>query len=163
MIMKFSLVSLFIASLIATNAYAVVTTGTCDGQRISYATDDSNVSTSTSLDFVNMPGMARTIAIPGTTSTCVAINFSTAAFIESFPDGIWIRATRDGAVCEPGSLVLTGTPGLIDNPSYDWNEYAANFICRGITPGNHTFRIQWATAEGARIPTRGRAMIIHHR
>jgi hypothetical protein len=156
MSIKFNLLCLIGAFGIYTNAYAVITTGTCDGQRISYATDDAIVNTS-SLNFVNMPGMARTINIPGTTTTCAAINFSTMARVEAFPDGIYVRATRDGITCDPGSVSLDG------GPDEQRNTYAANFICRGVTPGNHTFRIQWSSAEGASVPSQSRAMIIHHR
>lgn len=154
MIIKFSLASLFIASLIATNAYAVTTTGTCDGQRTSYAADNAIASTF-SETYVNVPGMVRTITIPGTTSTCVAINFSASAFLNT-GFAIVVRATLDGVAC-PGSVQLDG------GPDDSYNSYASGFICPNVTPGNHTFRIQWFSPENFTVSMSQRSMIIHHR
>jgi len=149
------LILLFFASLSTTNAYAVTITGTCDAQRISYAAD--NAVAHTNLDqWVNMPGMARTITIPGTTSTCVAINFSAEALLDLDLDAILVRATRDGVQCQ--AIALDEGP---DDGQF--NAYAFNFICTGVTPGNHTFRIQWASANDWPISVINRNMIIHHR
>jgi hypothetical protein len=157
---KLSLIFLFFASLITTNAYAALSTGTCDGQRLSYAADNNIVDTN-SQAFLNVPGMLRTITIPGRTSTCVVIDFSLEAYLPLYENSVTLRATRDGVQCLP-NVQLSLDPG--ENIDFNiYKTYSTSFICPGVTPGTHNFRIQWSSFENDSASMRTRTMILHHR
>jgi hypothetical protein len=152
---QFSLMTLFIAFLVNTNAYGETIVGTCNAKRLSYAVNNDNTVVSTIAGvFVDVPGMERTIKIPGNTSTCVGINFSASLFNEQ---KLIIQAMRDGVACQGAQAGY-----LFDNTGETSVNY--NFICTDVAPGKHIFKIQWASSQyNGQITTKSASMILHHR
>lgn len=140
---------------------ALTTGGTCAANRLSYAQSDDIGQTTTSTSFVNVPGMSRTVTIPGTTKTCVEVQYTATVFSPG-DELIYVRATRDGVACLPGEAQFEGDSDEDGDGSWA-RAHAFNFICTGVTPGAHTFRIQWRSFFGGTVSTHWRTMVVHHR
>jgi hypothetical protein len=142
-------------------APAVISVGTCAGNRVSYATNDAIGDSTTSVSFVDVPGMSRVINIPGTGTTCIAINYSATVF--TAPNELmFVRATVDGNQCLPGEVQFDGDSD--EDNDFSWaRAHAFNFVCQNVRPGNHTVRIQNRSSSGGIVYTHWRSMLIHHR
>lgn len=142
-------------------AAVLTTSGTCPATKLSYAQSDDINQATTSTSFVDVPGMVRTVTIPGSTRTCVEVQYTATVFSPE-DELIYVQATRDGFPCLPPNAQFEGDSD--EDADGAWaRAHAFNFICTGVTPGAHVFKIQWRSFFGGTVFTHWRSMVVHHK
>jgi hypothetical protein len=112
--------------------------------------------TTTSLSFVDIPGMSVSISLANTSH--VIIVFSAEAFMSSSGDYMIVRALVDSAVTHPtatGNLLVL-TRATIENHSSC--SYA--FYLNNVSAGAHTVKMQWRSYYGATANVESRTLIV---
>ena len=131
-----------------------VSTGTCMTTAGSYSVSTDLQKTS-SKTFADVTGTA--ISFNQGTAGCVEVSFSAEA--ATMPREILAtQAVLDGStVCLPGDNLFAS-----DSPSDDLAAHAMNYICPGVTSGNHTVKIQFKSRFGAKVALDYRTTIVRY-
>ena len=138
----------------ATTSAAVSTpiTGNCPVTRQSFASLSDGQATSDS-SFVDMPGTRVRFTQGGTRKSCITVVFS-----------------GQGYAPEPALMVILPILGSTENQQVQlvggqasWGEAGAFvFSFRGVSPGKHTVRIQWRSANGGTVSISFRTLVVYH-
>ena len=139
-----------------------VARSTCSTPRLSFASSDILSASTTSTTFVDVPDMVVSFTIPGTTSTCIVVPYTSNVWTGR-DELIYIRAQLDGAVNGfPAEVQLEGDSD--EDGDGRWaRAHAFSFVFPNVTPGAHTLRIQWRSFFGGTVLTHWRTVVVHHR
>lgn len=124
--------------------------------------DQSNSVCTTSFTSVNMPDMARTFTISGTSSRSVVVLFQGSNWAANAQRQVEIQLTIDG-VPNPGpggSIVLPVFQGDEDAQAPFAVSHGFNFQTDALAPGSHTARIRWRSFDGSTVCVGPRSMIV---
>jgi hypothetical protein len=136
---------------------AVVTSGLAKIAKADYV-HLTDAQTTSSMNYEDMPGMAKTFTIAGTGKDEVVVMFQ--AEWQTSTGRALIRLVIDDVVqAGPGE---NGSP-FVPHEGEAWSTNGFNFISQPLSPGKRTAKIQWASESGAFITVDERSMIILHR
>jgi hypothetical protein len=139
---------------------AAVVTSACPAGRMTIASSNDINVTTTSPNFVDVPGMVATVNIPVTTS-CVDVQYTATVFTTG-NELIYVQATIDDVPCFPPDVQFEGDSD--EDGDGQWaRAHAFDFVCQNVTRGAHTFKIQWRSFFGGLVFTHWRTMKVIHR
>jgi len=129
----------------------------CKTAKSDFITNDTTGLSTTSTSYVAVPGMAKTITIPGSVSSCVVVDASAFAFAPSQALE-YVSVMLDGNLGNPSEVQFAGdTQGI-------WAEaHAAVFAFPSVTPGNHTVALVFKSLDGKSVFLHRPAMEIKHK
>jgi hypothetical protein len=133
----------------------------CPVSRMTIASSNDINVTTTSTSFVDVPGMAVSVNIPGTTNVCVDVQYTATVWTDS-NELIFVQATIDGVPCFPPDVQFEGDSDE-DGDGMWARAHAFDFICQNVRPGVHTFKIQWRSFSGGPVFTHWRTMKVKHK
>jgi hypothetical protein len=136
---------------------ASVSITNCKTTKTDVVTNDSTGLTTTSLSYVPVPGMTKTVSIAGSAPSCLVVNVSAFAFA---PGGAveFVSVTVDGV---QGSPIETQFAG--DTQGAFAEAHASLFAFPGVAPGSHTVSMVFKSFDGKTVFLHRPAMEIHHK
>lgn len=133
-----------------------VVTSACPVSRITTASSNEIGTTTSSTNFVDVPGMQATVNISVPTN-CVGVEY-TATVFTSGNERVYVQATMDGVPCSPPNVRFPEDNGDVPQASI----HAFDFKCQNVRPGAHTFKIQWRSLLGGPVYIHCRTMKVTH-
>jgi hypothetical protein len=131
--------------------------GDCSTRKIGYASSDETGLSTSSPDFVDVPGMALTFETAR--SGCVLVSYSAVVLAAGADRPLLnVRAMLDGAFPSfPGEVQLEG------DSQGEWADARAfNFVFIRVPAGTHTVKMQWRSADFGIVWTHERTMLVSH-
>ena len=138
-------------------------TGQCKVNKVSYATGEDTGLSTTSLSYVDVPGMSSTFTEGGTVTRCVTVQYTAYVFAASGAATLMqVRALLDGVtVASPSETQFDGDSD--EDADGAWaRSHAFNFVFPTVAPGSHTIKIQWKSFDGTTIFTHRRTLLVGH-
>src|SRR5262249_24498258 len=108
----------------------------------------------TSTSFVNVIGSGVSFTQGGTSAACVIVSFSAQVFTPL--GGIIVRALLDGTESVDHTIDFVFASG-------NFAAHAYNFLFPAVSPGGHTFRMQYLSASAANATIQSFDLNIRHR
>ena len=141
----------------ATRAPVTTSCGTLGNFKTRTDTPAGNVTT-TSTTYVDVPGTYLAFTAGGATNSCALVTMS-ARMLAVDPDTMFMRVLMDGVtVAEPGEVVMASKDpsGYFTARSYTW-------VFPSVTPGAHSFRIQFKTTASGTAYLYQHAVVLQYR
>jgi hypothetical protein len=141
---------------------ATVVTGQCAVGKTSFVSSDIEGYGLTSTTYVDVPDMAVTFSVPGTTRSCATAEFS--AYTSTAADQLMmIRAVMDGVTVGAPFEVLFDGDSDEDGDGRWARAHAFTFLFPSVQPGKHTIKIQWRSFSGGTVVMSRRTLIVDHK
>jgi hypothetical protein len=136
---------------------ASIALSNCKLPKADFITNDTTGLSTASTSYAAVPGMTKTITIPGSVVSCVVVDASAFAFA---PGGAleYVSVTLDGNLGSPTELQFAGdTKG-------SWAEaHAGVFAFPNVAPGNHSVALVFKSLDGSTVFLHRPAMEIQHK
>jgi len=131
-----------------------ISTGSCllTGMKYSVSTDLQKTG---SRAFRDVTGTS--VSFTQSQAGCVEVDFSAEA--AATPNELLVtQAVLDGStICLPADNILAS-----DSPSSDLSSHAMNYICPGVTAGNHAIKVQFRSRFGGQVAIDYRTTIVRY-
>ncbi len=146
-----------LAVLTTANAPAAIVTSSCSPTKVRYMASDLDASSTTSVQFVQVPEAVVSFTQGGTGASCVLVRFSAQVFVASGAGSTGIfRAFLDNTKAAlPESVQFTGNSTSNEARSFE-------FIFPLVAPGNHVVRMQFRSNTGTNVFVERHNTIVQH-
>ena len=119
------------------------------------AVTETTLATTTSAEWVNIPGMTTTINVPASQRALLIITFSaeTVCYAEQFQrsGACYVRVLVDGTPSTPSQVIFDGTWENYTEGAIDFQAAAEvnsmQFVTGPLISGTHTVTVQWLVAD----------------
>jgi hypothetical protein len=141
-----------------------VKSGSCSGlTEVFYKADDDFNSTTSSGDFVDVPGTSISFTQGGSVSGCAIVTFSAESYAE-FGRLLLVRARIDDAsTAAPGAIQFSGDDDEDEDGRWA-RAHSFTFIFPSVAPGNHTVTMQYRSLRYGRAVHLGKhTTVVQHR
>jgi hypothetical protein len=131
--------------------------GDCSTRKIGYASSDETGLSTSSPDFVDVPGM--TLTFETARSGCVLVSYSAVVLAAGADRPLLnVRAMLDDAYPSfPGEVQLEG------DSQGEWADARAfSFVFTRVPAGSHVVKMQWRSADFGIVWTHERTMLVSH-
>ena len=126
----------------ASSANATSVGGTCEPTQVRFSASDKDQSTTTSVDFVNLPQGSISFTQGGAGPSCVIVTFTGMAGVGA-TGALLVRALMDG-----NDVGLPNVFNFVGGSNNLAQTDTATFIFPSVAPGAHQMRIQFAGVAG---------------
>jgi hypothetical protein len=130
----------------------------CKVPKVDFITNDATGISTASTTYVAVPGMSKTITIPGAASTCVVVHVAAFSFAPGSGNLVFVAVGLDGttANCNP-----TETQFSAQDVSF---AQAHAFLCAfNVSPGGHTVNLLFKSLTGSSVFIHRPSMSIEHK
>jgi hypothetical protein len=130
--------------------------------KVSFAvTNGTEVVSTTSTSFVDLPGMSVTFNVPGAAVTCLKVDLAAMTFAAAGAELLFMRVLVDGNEILPGPIQWSGDDD--ENANGRWaRAHAASFYTT-VFPGVHNVRAQFRSFGGQSVFAHARSISVNHK
>jgi hypothetical protein len=129
----------------------------CKTTKVDFITNDSTGLGTTSTSYVAVPGMTKTITIPGTASTCVVVHVAAFSFAPGSGVLEFVTVRLDGTSCNPTETQFSAQDNTFAQ--------AHAFLCAfpSVSPGSHSVALLFRSNNGTQVFIHRPSMSIEHK
>jgi hypothetical protein len=131
----------------------------CRTPKVDFVTNDSTGLSTASTSYVAVPGMSKTITIPGSVTTCVVVHVAAFSFAPGSGNLVLVSVGLDGtsANCNPSETQFSGQDVTFAQ--------AHAYLCAfpSVAPGSHTVTMLFRSLSGSTVFMHRPSMSIEHK
>jgi len=138
---------------------ASISFSNCVSKRSDFITNDTTGLSTASTAYVAVPGMSKTITIPGSVSTCVVVHVAAFSFASGSGNLVFVAVGLDGttANCNPSETQFSAQDVTFAQ--------AHAYLCAfpSVSPGAHTVNLLFRSLSGSTVFLHRPSMEIEHK